>query len=106
MEEFTLRFLDPLKDQQSWRQSFALNPKTDVILETAIKLEQKKVMFRTPRAYNFSSLDRGTLNKAQKVSFAMRTRFKQIQRIGSVPCAYNFILGRTETGKKTMAKIE
>ena len=44
VEEFTLRFLDPLKDQKRWREAFALNPKTDVILETAIKLEQKKVM--------------------------------------------------------------
>ena len=44
VEEFTLRFLDPLKDQKRWREAFAMNPKTDVILETAIKLGQKKVM--------------------------------------------------------------
>ena len=50
--------LDPLKDQQSWRQAFALNPKTDIILETAIKLEQKKVMFRTSEGVQLSSLDR------------------------------------------------
>ena len=46
MEEFTLRFLDPLKDTDRFlRDIFYSNPETDVILETAIKLEQKKVMF-------------------------------------------------------------
>jgi len=52
VEEFTLRFLDPLKDQKRWREDFALNPETDVILETAIKLEQKKVMLKTPECVN------------------------------------------------------
>lgn len=47
VEEFTLRFLDPLKDRKRWREDFAFNPKTDIILETAIKLEQKKVIFGT-----------------------------------------------------------
>lgn len=41
LEEFTLRFLDPLKHQKRWREDFAFNPKTEIILETAIKLEQK-----------------------------------------------------------------
>ena len=45
MEEFTLRFLDPLKygDLRD-RRMFALNPKLNVRLETAIRLEQKKVI--------------------------------------------------------------
>jgi len=43
VEEFTLRFLDPLTDQKQWREAFALNPGTDVLLDTAIKLNQKKV---------------------------------------------------------------
>lgn len=42
VEEFTLRFLDPLTDQKQWREAFALNPGTDVLLDTAIKLNQKK----------------------------------------------------------------
>lgn len=45
VEEFTLRFLDPLKyDDLPDRRLFALNPKLNVLLETAIKLEQKKVI--------------------------------------------------------------
>ena len=43
VEEFTLRFLDPLKYNDNLRKRFSNNPHTDVILETAIKLEQKKV---------------------------------------------------------------
>ena len=43
VEEFTLRFLDPLKYDEFLRKEFSTNPHTDVILETAIKLEQKKV---------------------------------------------------------------
>lgn len=43
VEEFTLRFLDPLKYNGSQRKSFSENPETSVILETAIQLEQKKV---------------------------------------------------------------
>lgn len=43
VEEFTLRFLDPLKYDESLRKTFSTNPHSDVIMETAIKLEQKKV---------------------------------------------------------------
>lgn len=46
VEEFTLRFLDPLKyENLSIRRFFSVNPELDVILETAIKLKQKKVTF-------------------------------------------------------------
>ena len=45
MEEFTLRFLDPLQyEDLDDRRLFALNPELNVLLETAIKLEQKKVI--------------------------------------------------------------
>lgn len=48
VEEFTLRFLDPLKyENLPIRRFFSVNPELDVILETAIKLEQKKVTFFT-----------------------------------------------------------
>lgn len=44
VEEFTLRFLDPLKyENLPIRRFFSVNPELDVILETAIKLEQKKL---------------------------------------------------------------
>lgn len=43
VEEFTLRFLDPLKYEKEARRSFFNNPETSRILNTAIKLEQKKV---------------------------------------------------------------
>lgn len=43
VEEFTLRFLDPLKYEKEARRSFFNNPETSRILDTAIKLEQKKV---------------------------------------------------------------
>jgi len=45
VEEFTLRFLDPMKYQENLREAFSdsTNPQTECILETAIKLEQKKV---------------------------------------------------------------
>jgi len=51
VEEFTLRFLDPLKhvEEVRTRTSFSSNPKTDLILETAIKLGRKKVMFQMSR---------------------------------------------------------
>ena len=47
VEEFTLRLLDPLKHDSKARESFSSKPETDVILETAIKLEQKKVTIQT-----------------------------------------------------------
>ena len=43
VEELTLRFLDPLKYNELYREDFSTNPHTDVIMETAIRLEQKKV---------------------------------------------------------------
>ena len=43
VEEFTLRFLDPMKYHKDLREEFSTNPQTECILETAIKLEQKKV---------------------------------------------------------------
>ena len=46
MEEFTLRFLDHMK-HYFFRHSVAFGPETDVILETAIKCELKKVIFET-----------------------------------------------------------
>ena len=44
VEEFTLRFLDPLKYEEDERKEFFNNSETGLILKTAIKLEQKKVM--------------------------------------------------------------
>ena len=55
VEEFTLRFLDPLKHEKPWREAFALNPETDILLDVAIKLKQKKViskLLRNKRLYN------------------------------------------------------
>jgi len=46
VEEFTLRFLDRLKYYTGSLEDFSTNPETNVILETAIKLEQKKVIFK------------------------------------------------------------
>jgi len=46
VEEFTLRFLDCLKYYPETLDDFSSNPETNVILETAIKLEQKKVIFK------------------------------------------------------------
>jgi len=46
VEEFTLRFLDPLKYEDLERDIFLENPETDRILETAIKHEQKKVKIK------------------------------------------------------------
>ena len=44
VEEFTLRFLDPLKyEDLRNRRMFVVNPEVNAILETAINLEQKKV---------------------------------------------------------------
>lgn len=46
VEEFTLRFLEPLKyENLPIRRFFSVNPELNVILETAIKLKQKKVTF-------------------------------------------------------------
>lgn len=44
VEEFTLRFLDPLKHNEKQREKFAKSRETDVILNTAIKLKRKKVI--------------------------------------------------------------
>lgn len=46
VEEFTLRFLDPLKYERLERQYFFNNPETDFIVETAIRLKQKKVIVK------------------------------------------------------------
>ena len=46
VEEFTLRFLDPLKYERLERQYFFNNPETDFIFETAIRLKQKKVIVK------------------------------------------------------------
>ena len=46
VEEFTLRLLDALNYDTESRKMFFNNPETDVLLETAIKLEQKKVMLK------------------------------------------------------------
>ncbi|CAH3021281.1 unnamed protein product, partial [Porites evermanni] len=42
VKEFSLRFLDPLKYERLERQYFFNNPETDFIVETAIRLKQKK----------------------------------------------------------------
>lgn len=47
VEEFTLRLLDPLKHDLDANESFSSKPETDIILETAIKREQKKVIIQT-----------------------------------------------------------
>ena len=44
VEEFILRFLDPLINDEFYRRKFINDPQTVVILETAVKLEQKKVI--------------------------------------------------------------
>lgn len=44
VEEFILRFLDPLINEEYHRKKFINDPQTGVVLETAVKLEQKKVM--------------------------------------------------------------
>ena len=46
VEEFILRFLDPLLNFHSSRQAFIDDPQTGVILETAVNLEQRKVMLQ------------------------------------------------------------
>ena len=46
VEELTLRFLDPLKYERLERQCFFNNPETGFIVETAIRLKQKKVIFK------------------------------------------------------------
>ena len=46
VEEFTLRFLDPLKYEEDERQRFFSNPETDFIVGTALRLKQKKVIVK------------------------------------------------------------
>ena len=46
VEEFTLRFLDPLKYEENERQYFFSNPETDFIVGTALRLKQKKVIVK------------------------------------------------------------
>lgn len=62
VEEFALRFLDPLKyENLHIRRFFSVNPELDVILETAIKLKQKKVTFLLSSVTNsLPSQDTGT----------------------------------------------
>ena len=43
VEEFTLRFMDPLKYNCDHLKTFSENSGTELILENAIKLKQKKV---------------------------------------------------------------
>ena len=43
VEEFTLRFLDPLKHDRIIRPAFSQSSQTQHIIDTAIKLGQKKV---------------------------------------------------------------
>ena len=43
VEEFTLRFLDPLNYDAYNRKMFFNNSETTILVETAIKFEQKKV---------------------------------------------------------------
>lgn len=43
VEEFILRFLDPMKYNEDLRQVFAKGDQTEEIVDTAIKLKQKKV---------------------------------------------------------------
>ena len=45
MEEFALRFLDPLKHDFPERYMVGIIPNIDGILEKAIKLDLKKVFF-------------------------------------------------------------
>ena len=47
VEEFTLRFLDSLSYDEFDRKVFFNNPETKVLVETAIKFEQKKVICST-----------------------------------------------------------
>lgn len=47
VEEFTLRFLDSLSYNEFDRKMFFNNPETKVLVETAIKFEQKKVICST-----------------------------------------------------------
>lgn len=56
VEEFTLRFLDPLKYKRVERQRFFDNPQTEVIVETAIRLKQKKVIVKYPLLLYVNSL--------------------------------------------------
>lgn len=42
VEDFTLRFLDPLKYRENLRLCFRENPHKDVLLESAIQREQRK----------------------------------------------------------------
>jgi len=43
VDEFTLRFLDPLKYDKEIRENFSKSSQTQHIVNTAIKLGQKKV---------------------------------------------------------------
>lgn len=64
VEEFTLRFMDPLKyENLPIRRFFSVNPGLNVILETAIKLKQKKVIFfYYRRGHSLPSQNAGTLD--------------------------------------------
>lgn len=46
VDEFTLRFLDALDCDVEKRKQFFLNPETNALVETAIKLDQKKVILQ------------------------------------------------------------
>lgn len=46
VEEFTLRLLDPLKYDKKERQRFFNSSETEIVVETAIKFEQKKVILQ------------------------------------------------------------
>ena len=55
MEEFTLRFLDPLKFHEDNRTVFCHDLRTNVILETATNLEQKKVIRGNKRLFSVNN---------------------------------------------------
>ena len=46
VEEFTLRLLDPLNYNEYYRKKFFNNSETKVVVDTAIKFEQKKVILQ------------------------------------------------------------
>jgi len=51
VEEFTLRFLDPMKYDKSIREGFSESSQTQHIIDAAIKLGQKKVTAKS-HSYN------------------------------------------------------
>ena len=52
VEEFTLRFLDPLNYDKKNRETFFNNLETKDLVDTAIKFKQKKVILQNRAIYN------------------------------------------------------